>query len=239
MAQIFGVSSSQATTEFDAVVKALDSIAVNKFIKDVLTTTGSSRASQNHVKRFPWVMSTTEWLLETPPKGIAWEINPSEISWNMAQRSMMTKTLIGTVLHVWPNAGRNTFFDEARISLNLQTGNLLPVRMSNGDFEPAGGISNFYDFMQLVDAPKLTLGTNSQTPRANLVTIQYHSKIFPAITLIGMFDSSGIKFTDTSTDNQITGWSVDFVVYDTMPKLSTFNGVSQNPLLQAMFQDLT
>jgi len=238
MAQWFGVSSSQANSQYDAVVKALVTLQGQKFEKDALSTNTSSRAAQNGVIRYPWVMSTTEWLLQNPPRGIAWEINPSEITWSMAQRSTTTKTLIGTVLHVWPNAGRNTFFDEARISMNLQSGNLIPVRINGGEFEPSGGIANFYDFMQLVDAPKLTVGDNNQPPRANLVSIQYRSKIFPKLTLLGMFDPVGIKFTDTSTDNQITGWSADFIVYDTIPKMSSFNGQSQNPLLESMFGDL-
>lgn len=235
MANFFGVNSSQATTEFEQISKALQQMQGEKVVRDLLDTNTSVRSAQNGLHRFPWIMSTTEWLLGKPPKGLAWEVNPNDIQWTMAQRSMMTKTLIGTVLHVWPNTGRNTFFDEFRITLNLQTGNIMPVILKSGDFQPSGGLANFYDFMQLVDAPKLTIGDSKQPPRANLVTIQYRSNVFPALTLMGMFDPAGIKFTDTSQDNQVTSWSVDFVVYETIPKLATFSGQSQNPLLQAMF----
>ena len=237
MAQIFGVNTSQGTTQFDQVVKSLELLQKQTYTKDTIKP-GNTRAAQNGVIRSSWIMSTTEWLLQSPPKGLAWNINPADISWTMAQRSTMTKTLIGTVLHVWPNSGRNTFFDEARITLNLQTGNIIPVRLSENNFLPSDGIANFYDFMQLVDAPKLTVGTTKQPPRANLVSIQYSSRVFPKLTLIGMFDPAGIRFTDTSTDNQVTGWSADFIVYDTIPKMSTYNGQSQNPLLKAMFNDL-
>lgn len=237
--QYFGVNSSQANAQFDAVVNAIKNLQEEKSIDNPLNTNNSPKAVQNGTERYPWIMSTTEWLQENPPKGIAWDINPSEISWNMSQRTTTTKTLIGTVLHVWPNTGRGTFFDEPRITLTLQTGNIMPVKLKNGEYVPSGGIVNFFDFMQLVDAPKLTVGTSSQPPRANLVIIQYNSNVFPSLTLTGMFDPTGIKFTDTSVDNQINGWSIDFIIYDTIPKLSTFNGVSINPLLKAMFPDLT
>jgi len=235
MIQSFGVNTDQANKEFENIANSLTKLqqdyAFNGRGDVSLSTSSSKRAAQNGVKRTPWIMSTTEWLLQRPPKGIAWEVNPNDISWSMAQRSVHTKTVIGTVLHVWPNASRGTFFDEVRITLNLQSGNLMPVRISGNDFEPAGGIVNFYDFMQLVDAPKLTAGSENQPPRANLVSIQYSSKLFPNMTLLGMFDPSGIKFTDSSQENQVTGWSVDFIVYDTVPKLSNFNGQQRSSLI--------
>jgi len=241
MAQYFGVDSSQATTEFTAIIKGLDKVQTDYNTQGrgdkSFGSVGSKRAVDNGLvgdkRRWPWIMSTTEWLLQNPPKGLTWEVNPSEVSWSMGQRSMHTKTLIGTVLHVWPNASRNSFFDEPKLTFNLQSGNLMPVRVnaSSGQFEPSGGIANFYDFMQLVDAPKLTVGSANQPPRANMVVIQYYSKLFPKMTLLGMFDPAGIRFTDSSTDNQVTGWSVDFIVYQSIPKLSTFNGQQSNPLI--------
>lgn len=236
MIQSFGVNTEQANKEFEAVADALTKLQNDYVTKGrgdkPLTATSGNRAAQNGIQRIPWLMSTTEWLTQNPPKGLVWQVNPGDVSWTMAQRSIHTKTIIGTVLHVWPNQARNTFFDEPRITLNLQSGNLLPVMIRNGtDFEPSGGIANFYDFMMLVDAPKLTVGTDTQPPRSNLVSIQYSSNLFPKITLIGMFDPTGIKFTDTSQDNQVNGWSVDFIIYDTIPKLSTFNGQQTNPLI--------
>jgi hypothetical protein len=235
MIQSFGVNSAQANKEFEAVATALTKLQSDYITKGMgdraLETASSNRAAQNGVKRSPWIMSTTEWLMGNPPRGLAWEVNPGDISWTMGQRSIHTKTIIGTVLHVWPNVTRSTFFDEPRITLNLQSGNIMPVVLKNGTFEPAGGMVNFYDFMMLVDAPKLTVGTAGQPPRTNLVSIQYSSNLFPKITLLGMFDPSGIKFTDTSQDNQVNGWSADFIIYDTIPKLSTFNGQQTNPLI--------
>lgn len=240
MADYFNVNSSQANAEFLKIAANLDTLQRDYATapsrggnEGGLTGTPSQRAAQNGIQRIPWIMSTTEWLLENPPKGLAWEANPTDISWSMPQRSVHSKTLLGTVLHVWPNQGRNTFFDEYRITLNLNSGNLMPIHLSNNTFVPSGGLANFYDFMQLVDAPKLTVGSANQPPRANLVSIQYSSNIFPKLTLLGMFDPGGIKFTDTSQDNQVNGWSIDFIIYDTIPKIATFNGQLKSSLMSA------
>lgn len=237
MANYFGVNSSQANAYYKSIVSALDAVAVDDTAASgrgdsPISLLANPRHEQNGVIHEPWIMSTTEWLLENPPKGIVWYTNPTDIGWSMPQRSVHTKTIVGTVLHVWPNNNRGTFFDEFRLSLSLQAGNMMPVRGKGGKWEASGGIVNFYDFMQLVDAPKLTVGTSSQPPRANLVSIQYHSNLFPNLTLMGMFDSSGIKFTDSSSSPAtVTGWSVDFIVYDTVPKLATYSGQQSNSKL--------
>jgi hypothetical protein len=230
MASYFGVNSAQANAQYEQVVTALDQLSENySSTEDSIDMLNNPRHEQNGVNHVPWIMSTTEWLLQTPPTGIVWFANPSDVSWSMPQRSTHSKTLVGTVLHVWPNNNRDTFFDEFRLTLTLQTGNLMPVLGTNNKWEASGGIINFYDFMQIVDAPKLTAGSAGQPPRANLVSIQYSSNLFPKLTLLGMFDSSGIKFTDSaSSPASVTSWSVDFVVYDTVPKLATFSGQRSN-----------
>jgi len=176
---------------------------------------GTAKAKINGVKRNAWVMTTTEWL--KTGRGLVWEANPSDITWSMPQRSMHTKNLRGTVLHVWPDTERGTFYDEFRIHLNFQSGSILPM-LDDGKYKPPGGIQNFYDFMQLVDAPKLT---SDNPPVPNLVKIYYNSHLFPKLTLIGMFDSNGISFTDSAAEpNQVMNWGADFIVYETTPALS-------------------
>lgn len=236
----FGVNSAQANAYYENIVKALDEVT-----QDTTPSGGNSDAAidmssnprheQNGVVHEPWIMSTTEWLLKSPPTGIVWFANPSDVSWSMPQRAVHSKTMIGTVLHVWPNNNRGTFFDEFRLTLNLQAGNMMPVWSKNNVWTASGGILNFYDFMQLVDAPKLTAGSASQPPRINIVSIQYSSNLFPKLTLLGMFDPSGIKFTDSSASpTSVTSWSVDFIVYDTVPKLATYTGQRSNTkMLQA------
>lgn len=235
IAPTFPAAGGQANSQFDQIVSALNNLQQNNASQaqgkgDIPLanqgTFSSVLAAQNAVRRTSWIMSTTEWLSGNPQRGLVWAANPADISWQMAQRSAHSKNLFGTVLHVWPDNGRDTFYDELRLTLNLQSSNILPVRSttdSNGWVVPPG-IANFYDFMQLVDAPKLT-----STGRANLVSIQYNSNLFPSLVLLGMFDSSGIKFTDSSSNpNQVNAWSIDFIVYDTAPRLTSMSSGNQS-----------
>lgn len=244
MADIINVNASQGNDAFRTIVAATEGLSQDSITKgrgDVpLDLSGANtRAQQNGISRTPWIMTTTEWLMQSTPKGLIWAANPSDVSWEMSQRSFHSKNLFGTVLHVWPDPARGTFFDEYRLTINFQSGNLMPVFLKDSNrYVPAPGISNFYDFMQLVDAPKLTLGTASQPPRANLVHILYSSNLFPKITLLGMFDPAGIRFNDTSGEpNQVSSWSATFVVYDTAPKLSSFSGQQSNAQLEQIWEE--
>jgi len=268
----FNVNSSQANQQFKGICDALNKLATDNVTNgqgdnplDVGLAGQGDRHAQNGVIRTPWVMSTTEWLTQSTPKAMIWYANPSDVNWSMPQRSVHTKNLFGTVLHTWPDTERNTFYDEFRLTFNLQSGNIIPVlvqqiqqqtfnippnvsqddRISRsasapvitGRYEPSGGIINFFDFMQLVDAPKLTARSGNQPPRANLVSIQYNSNLFPKLTLLGMFDSNGIRFTDSSaTPNQVTSWSADFIVYDTVPRLTdNTSGQQTNSAMLALW----
>jgi len=253
---IFSVNSGDANKAFTEICKGLEKLAANTTTGGAtdkrLTGDKGAKAGIYGTDRTPWVMTTTEWLIGPTPRALVWDANPSDVTWTMAQRSMHTKNLFGTVLHVWPNTERNTFYDEFRLHMNFQSGSIMPVfiptldfdkpeknandrREISGEYVPSGGLANFYDFMQLVDCPKLTAGTEGQPARANLVTIQYNSNLFPELTLTGMFDSNGISFTDSSQEpNKVSGWSADFIVYDSMPRLSANANVGQQTNLALM-----
>lgn len=245
--------AGQGNAAFDKLSKGLQD--VSSFSSNINGPFGTrveqARASTNRVARTPWVMSTTEWLADPNPKVLIWASNPSDVTWSMPQRSTIAKNLFGTVQHVWPDSGRGTFFDEFRLTLNLQSGSIMPIVLNQDhlsfasgesnpsedlfrqfnaaaakpDYKISPGLSNFYDFMQLVDAPKLTQASKGKPARANLVSIQYSSNIFPQLTLFGMFDPSGIKFTDSSQNpNQVQSWTAEFIVTDTSPRLSNNSG---------------
>ncbi len=182
----------------------------------------SSRAAQPGYlpNRVPWVMSTTEWLEQG--WGIQWWSNPSDVTWNIRLRQSTSKNANSTVTHVWANNNRGTHFDEFVLNMNLQSGNLIPfnrnnpVEASSRENAIAPGLVNFYDFLKLLDAPKLT-----EDGRTNHVIIKYHSNIFPSLTLIGQFEAEGVRFSDNSNDpTNISAWSCSFIVYDTNPRIS-------------------
>ena len=146
-------------------------------------------------------------------KAIKFRVNPSDVSWSMPQRSQEQKTKAGTVLHVWNDNERRTYYDEPVLTLNLQTGNILPVRDIFNPTRPVvpDGLSNFYEFMALVDEVKVL-----SNGRANLCYIDYKSLIFPAIRLWGFFSPTGISFTDNSNNPAtVNSWTASFTVYKT------------------------
>jgi hypothetical protein len=162
----------------------------------------------------------SRWLFTTVDAHVSfeWFCNPGDVTWTLAQRSTHVKNMLGTVLHVWPDSGRNTFYDEYILTMRFQSGSLIPrlAQAPDTGYSIPPGLSNFYLFLQLVDAPKLTADG-----RINLVKIQYKSNIFSNIQLTGMFDSKGVTFSDdSSSPNEIKSWSADFIVYDTSPRFT-------------------
>ena len=112
-------NSQQANQYYNDILSAFDTInndVITNGKGDISLSNQASgiqyRQEENAVQRSPWIMSTTEWLRGSPPRGILWNANPSNITWNMPQRSTHIKNAYGTVLHVWPNNRRGTFFDE-------------------------------------------------------------------------------------------------------------------------------
>jgi hypothetical protein len=186
---------------------------------------------------YEWEMGCLSWQkggssgnINDPPKGpgkaIKFRCNPSDITWSMTQRSQEQKTKAGTVLHVWNDHDRKTYFNEPVITLNLQAGNILPVRDIKNFNIPVvpDGLSNFYEFMALVDEVKVL-----DDGRANLVYIDYNSLIFPKIRLWGFFTPNGINFSDKSSNPAtVNSWTASFTVYKSEPNLgraiATANG---------------
>ena len=188
------------------------------------------------VPREPWVFATFADLTDQtevanalrtnqgiPNDAIVWYANPKSVDWNISQRGSESKTKSGTVLHVWRDKLRKTDFDDPKITMTFQTGNIMSVRpdgvdpnWSNGIGQMAPGLNDFYKFMSLVDASKIKNG------QANLIHILYRSRIFPSMVISGFFDpNSVVKFTDSSDQPfQVTGWSSTFTIYKTIPALN-------------------
>lgn len=233
--------------------------------------------------RQPWVLTCQKWIEEG--RYIIANVNPKEVQWRMPQRSVVQKTRVGEILHIWRDRFRGTFYDEPTIQIAFQSGNIMPIRrdplrpstkkkkkvgettstdkkpflQSNidnaqkslagaeagvnqklnsamtetfgGGAEPVTipslevtpedvsvprGLSNFYDFLQLVDEQKIL-----PDGRLNYVYIIYNSRIFPNLTLAGLFTPDGVSWSDSADDpNQVVGWSANFTIYDSFPALN-------------------
>lgn len=243
----YGVDQGSATAYFNKVNAALTELSKKE------STSGNKKLQGGLISnRIPWIMSTTEWL--ESGQGITWNCNPSEVSWSIRLRQSTSKNAYSTVTHNWPNDNRGTHFDEFVLNLTLQSGNLMPYQRDpmasgmdqadtfGGDMTSISpGMVNFYDFLKLVDAPKLTSSKSAGgAGRSNHVIIKYNSNIFPKLTLIGQFDPEGIKFSDSASEpNQVTSWNATFIVLDSNPRISdNTNTQSNSVMLEHYFSNM-
>lgn len=237
MANLFDTTDSdlQANSEFERITaglqeaQGLDPATANAQAR--AQSTNNTRAGamggapnqtfkgepERVVDRTPWFITTV--AMREQNQGLELYVNPLTISWSLNQRSVLKKTQDGTVLHVWPNSTRRTFFDEPTLGITMQSGNIIPkfVGSSSGatSLERAQGLSNFYDFMQIVDSPKITADG-----RPNYVIINYHSNLFPSLILTGWFGSPFNFSDDAQNPHQISSWAIDFTVIDSSPRLT-------------------
>jgi hypothetical protein len=152
-------------------------------------------------------------------------VNPAGITWNIPLRSSIEKMRAGEVQHIWKDPIRNTFFDEPRLTISFQSGNILPIQMSPQTMQPVvpPGLDNFYAFMSLLNEKKIQ--DNGET---NQVYILYNSRIFPSMTLSGMFSPDGLSFSDNASEpNMVNDWSATFTVYHSFPEITDYETLGQ------------
>jgi len=194
------------------------------------------------VSRLPWIFTTFDDVrkagglsgLNPNSKGsnaIFWAANPKSVSWQIGQRGSEEKNKSGTVLHVWRDRKRGTDYDDPKLTFNFQTGNIMPQAQDAASplipplpTQISSGLNNFYQFLQLVDAAKI-----SKTGQPNLIHILYRSRIFPSMVLTGFFDPNMVvQFQDDSQNPfTVTGWSATFTVYSTTPRLNNFKELTR------------
>jgi hypothetical protein len=183
--------------------------------------------------------------------------NPSNWEWTMNQRGMVQKTHGGTVVHMWRSRHRPTYYDEIALTVQFQSGNVMPIRLdSNTTFGPtrgatagsfagqigqavgAGasaqprivvppGLMNFYEYIELKDEPKIL-----DTGAANYVSIIACSPMFPQIVLQGYINPEGFSFSENADDLGGVTWNDSFTIVHTYPEMRASN-------LQAVFQSFS
>lgn len=157
---------------------------------------------------------------------LSFYINPSESQWSIPTRTLTEKVPGGAVHHEWATVGGIgsgvTRFDQPIIRFSFQAGNITPYAHQGDDFSNdldeklPEGLGNYYDFLSILNQPNM-LNDGSE----NRVHIEYHSAIFPDITLKGFFTPEGVNWTDSS-DNPytISSWGASFEVFDSFPQLN-------------------
>lgn len=192
---------------------------------------GSASPTRNRISnldpRTPFVMTCDKWLEDQPNKYLIWAFNPREVSFDISQRGEKQETRKGFVMHYWKNPGGDTFFKPFTMTLEMQSGNIMPLRWpSLGSDIPnvPEGLINFYQFIELVDEVKRFESTALALPgkKTNFTYLIYNSRIFPRITFKGFFNpSSVLRFNENADQpNMITGWTVNFEVTQSVPSLT-------------------
>jgi len=155
-------------------------------------------------------------------------VNPSDCSWHVPMRSAVDKTSGGAVHHEIQQLDRYplanfTRFDLPTLTISFQAGIVVPGgynHIDNGDLANIRphGVTNFYDFLSLLDQPNITKEGNP-----NFVNIMYVSPVHGArgIWLRGFFSDDGVSWTDSAENPQtITGWGASFIVCSSNPPLN-------------------
>jgi hypothetical protein len=195
---------------------------VNKYFSNA-TVNDQVNTNKYEPKRIPWVITCQSWLQKQ--QYLIFNANPDSAQWSMPLRGTASKQRAGQVLHIWKNKFRDTYFDEPRLNITFQSGNILSIMPTNPDFQIyksnfitiREGLYNFYKFIELLEEPKIL-----EDGSLNTVYINYTSQMFPSIMLSGFFDPSQFSFTDgTSKSAMIENWSTTFIVMDTFPKLKS------------------
>ena len=168
-------------------------------------------------KSVPMIM-TTDYQVSQGDRGkhILFWSGPQNTTWNFNQRGAIQKTRTGHIAHFWRDDKRSTFFDDPSVVFTFQTGNIMPVRNSNGSliFLPPG-LLDYYDFFSFMDEPKIL-----QSGRPNFINIVYHSLLYPCILLRGFFEpESTISVTEDSSRPASVTWQATFRVRSSNPPL--------------------
>lgn len=179
------------------------------------------------VGRIPLIM-TTEVMAQQGRYMVFWA-SPESVSWNFKMRGTTQDTATGTIQHYYKDPKRNTYFDEPEVQFNFQSGNIMPVRVTQqrDENKPNSstantlvylpfGLLNLYEFFELMDQKKVIADG-----RTNFVYILYSSLVFPRMILRGFFQpEQGITFNESANDNAEVKWAATFKVVATYPKFN-------------------
>jgi len=201
---------------------------------------GGSRNSIEKQHRHPVSLDTRRWAMAREnevklSQSKQWYdvfmqfwVNPAECSWHVGLRSSITKTSGGAIHHEIQQRERQplsnfTRYELPTLSISFQSGIITPGgynHIDNGNLSNIipHGIANFYDFLDLLDQPNLTVDG-----QPNYVNIMYVSPMHGnrGMWLRGFFDDSGFSFSDSAENpNMINSWTANFIVCTSNPQLN-------------------
>lgn len=194
---------------------------------------GGSRTALEKQHRHTQSLNTRRWAIgrETTSSFLQFWVNPSECQWRTGLRSAFDKTSGGAVHYEIPQldlkSGKKlanfTRLDLPVLQISFQAGIITSGgynHIDNGNIPNPmpHGISNFYDFINLIDQDNIT-----EDGLPNYINIMYVSATQggQGIWLRGFFEEDGISWTDSAeSPTTITNWSASFLVCHSNPPLN-------------------
>ena len=155
-------------------------------------------------------------------------VNPDDVRWSIPRRGTTVKTAAGQTRNTWRNHFRGTYYDEFTLDITFQSGSIMPsapyadiplntyYQIAEAASNPTVpyGLEDFYRFLELINVPSL-MGAYE-----NFHIINYHSRIFPNLTMYGYFpEQSPISWVDSSKDGNQVKWNASFQCYYTNPAI--------------------
>lgn len=187
--------------------------------------------------------------------------NPSTWQWSMKQRGTVQKTRGGSIVHIWRDRVRPTYFDEPEVTMTFQSGNIIPIRTLRkrirGGMEVVSEADKRTFNAATGNAGTSAVGSTSVTtippgllnfyefvemldePKIlddgsmNFVSIIASTPMFPQLVLKGYFNPEGLSWSENDQEPNAFDWTSQFTVVHTYP------AINSGRRLRAVFEQLS
>ncbi len=196
---------------------------------DAMRMRGPYGGSLGGDERVGFVLTSEIWRKEG--KAIALHAGPNAVNWSVPMRAgseatksghvrfAQARTKAATGSHGQTSASNTaTYFDNPKMSLEFQTGNIMPIPLLLNEVQIPHGLDDFYLFMKLLNQPPLVPDGDDEG-KHNYVWIFYTSLQFPNLVLRGYFDEQGVSWDDTADQPTHFTWRCDFTPHEMAPDL--------------------
>lgn len=175
--------------------------------------------------RVGFVLTSDYWRSEAGGgRALILHAGPSAVSWSLPLRAQNDENKAGHARYAQSRTSTQggsqdttpTWFDFARLNLQFQAGNLLPIQGFENEVTVPYGLQDFYLFMELLNQPPL-IPSGVDEGKHNYTWIFYTSLQFPQMTLRGYFEPDGVSWEDTAEAPTTLNWSASFLAHEMTP----------------------
>jgi hypothetical protein len=175
----------------------------------------------NGDERVGFVLTSEMWRLQG--RAIQLHAGPSQVSWTLPLRASEEPTKSGHARFAQAriahgSTSETTYFDSPRVSIEFQTGNIMPIPLLLDEVQTPYGLQDFYLFMELLNQPPL-VPDGPYEGKHNYVWIFYTSLQFPQVVLKGYFDPGGVTWQEEAGGLAERTWSAEFMVHEMSPEI--------------------